>query len=598
MADFVLSSVPWSGENLGFESVWGDGACFLSIETTVAPRRVAVEFEPPFGLVILAQDPAPKRVLAAIRSHAMHFIDAIGVCSGALFHTQTGEIVAFRDVFGWIPLLVTQSGSKSFCLTSSPWVHESLHEKSPIDARWISDFIASREYYSNTGKDSRFVFERREPWKDAFRLLPGEARYFGHRSLRAFLSEFSGKSEIDAPTDEAHECDVYWRRRHYSPCALSFEDAAVALAEAHRRAVATIPNENPVFAISGGLDSTGITAAHIKLHGLTRQNPASAFSLVSSRHRSCDESHELDILERELPIKIRRFDMDETPSISDLELVRRFAGYGPLCAPALEINLHAYRRVAPEPATTTIIFGYGGNYLVKARPEAVLRDLIQRREWVGAADVFMRCKKATKSYLFKRFVAYYLAKWAKLEIIQRRASMRGGALNRAFREKYPQAIFDEVYPLTQVEERAQLYLSRDWEVFVRAIDAVARAARQFFYDPLFSPELYDFCSQMPPQFFFDGRVSRALYKAALSPLLPPGILHHPKVQSFDANVDDVLARNLSRSRLRSWMDEDFTDLEGILAFEERFRQDPASVIAIDYWRVCAVRMWRSMMEGA
>ena len=590
MADFIITtdrSLPLAlGQS--WTPVYSTSRYCLAIEATPTPHDIAHLYESPYIVVALSHTDTPRDVWRAMRSpkdgDSRHFIDALGVCAGIVWNTETDEFCVFRDKFGWIPILATEYGDY-LSITSSPQAHAHINAQRDIDENWFARFL----YGSNETR-------RNDVWRQTSRLYPGEVRLWGGSDLGAFLDLFGdgrGSGGVESGVDA--RSDMYWHRRRYAPLDISFDEAVEALRACHARAIGRIPTTKPpIFTLSGGLDSTSIVAAYARATGATREHPIETFSLLSSRHASCDESTEIDVLAQALPITAHRLDMGLRTDIGDDAIASNAHGYGPICSPGLEINLWTYRQMAPQPYSRTIITGYGGNFIVKARVEAILGDLWKYRKFGELLNYANNVRFSTYRYLAKRYITYLLAKYFGIHKTNTSEAIVRKVCNREFWMRNENPMFDNIFTSTQYQERASMPLCDEWEYMMRAIDITARMSKQYFYDPLFDAELYDFCAQIPPHYWDYGGKDRAVYRAAFMPLLPEAIRTHPKVQSFDEAIVDIVNKNMARfgvdfnvaSRDPSIIDR--TELKKMQSdFVERRQTEHLS----DVWRPTAVDWW-------
>ncbi len=382
---------------------------------------------------------------------------------------------------------------------------------------------------------------------------------------------------------------------------MTFEEAAEALRACHARAVGRIPTiKPPIFTLSGGLDSTGIVAAYARAAGAGSGRRLTTVSLLSKRHASCDESEQIEVLKRSLPIDAHCIDMEEKGLQTDADISEVGLGYGPLCGPGLQINLHAYKTMAPEPGSCVFITGYGGNLLVKARAEAIWRDLLTHFHFYELAEYATKTPYSEIKYIIKRFSAYTLARLFKIRKLSPTEQNVGGICRREFCERHRGSLFDETFAQTHFEERAHIPMTDEWEYLVRAIDATSRLAHQYFYDPLLDAELYDFCAQIPPHYWDYRGKSRAAYRAALEPLLPPEIIAHPKTQSFDNAIIDAMRDNLSGDMAHDDVlsaTDGIIDGEKLKKLQRAFIAGDATSRLPDVWRLTAADWWGARISA-
>jgi hypothetical protein len=475
-------------------------------------------------IILLSRTDSADRVLREFRKYPDRFIDKLGICAGIIWQPHTGKLCVFRDKFGFIPLMLIHHEDGGITVTSSPELHTEHTRHRAVNRAYFGRFLRMIDTPSTDD-----VFDHTE------RILPGEIRHFSTTPNQG--------DNIDWHYQTSQR-SCYWHRRHYTPLNSSYSNLTEQLRQVLIEAASRIPSENPIFTLSGGLDSSGILASYCYSH-----HPSSidAFSLISTSHATCDESHELNILERTFPIQLQRINMDKAWPLSEPELYHKYRSYGPLVAPGIESTLAIYRKIENQFGPRMVITGYGGNFIVKVRNEALWRHLLThavhhkqtRTEIINEISV-LRCQD------LRLLAARILGNLADGKI---RETMKGCftphhhnpyIFNNLFAAQFPIERTDPVFFMSHCEERAWLPISWEWEMCVRALDIIARETSHSYYDPLFDPEVYNFCAQIPPQYFLQCKDYRTIYKDALAPLLPKEIIHHPKIQSFDDLMLDGL----------------------------------------------------------
>ncbi|MCL2326090.1 MAG: asparagine synthase-related protein [Proteobacteria bacterium] len=440
--------------------------------------------------------------------------------SGVIFWPRRDAVCVFRDKFGVMPWMVHVSPEGGLSMTSSPERHAAVAVQAPLDETWFGRFLWGIDAAS---RDDCFLGSERLRAGESLWLRDGRATY-----------------------------QRYWRPSDAPNRSLA-KDHAAQLREALFSAVSRIPDDLPlVFTLSGGLDSSGILATYCS--GLARGTHVNAVSLVSARHPSCDESRELDILEKAFPIRLTRISMDDVWTLREPDLYRQCL-HGPLVAPGIETSLAVYRAMREVHGPCRIITGYGGNFLVKVRREALWRDLLSRRAW----PALVRELTHTRPHQARELLARVIANSADGKLLDTLKRILPAPLQQVIfrphqsvadpktwlccdfvRRHGPESV-DPIFSMTHAQERDFLPVSWEWEMRARALDWVARIGGVTLYDPLFDPELYALCAHFPPGDFLRHGDWRYLYKETLRPLLPRTILTHPKCQTFDAIVHEGIA---------------------------------------------------------
>ena len=516
------------------------------------------------------------------------FIRHIGISSGILWHTQSDEFCIFRDAFGFIPWLSTP---KRGVFTTNPDYHAGMHAHSALNDSWFSNFL---QYKTDTSDA--------DVYEDSERVIPGQARYWIKSDVEAFLSEMV-EDKPREPGILHTKIEQIWDQLDLQP--LDSPRATIAEGLRHEliQAAARIPATNLCFTLSGGLDSSGILAAWLQ----SNAGPVDAVTLVSKAHATCDESHEIDILEKAFPIHVTRLVMDDSWPLSQPQLYRTCKGYGPMCSPGIESTVNMNRTIQDLLGPRTIITGHGGNFIVKARPEAIWRHLLLHPNWNSIAK---EIKAVHQNYhLLRRTLGnlangYFKKLWHALHP-QNQTDPNDPTmwLQPGFRSKHAPERVDPVFFMTHIEERTNMFQTWEWELHARALDIVARQTQHHFYDPLFDFDLYAYCSRIPPQYFLEGGEYRPIYKEALAPLLPPEIIAHPKCQSFDDLMHDGLANQGKPLILKAIEDLNEGPLKDILeanglnasyeAYCDEIHRGNTDIPLLGLWRALSAAIWCS-----
>ncbi len=549
--------------------------------------------QPPFVIAVLSQSAAPDDILRAIGHHRIHFIEHIGVTAGIIWNTQTDEFCIFRDPFGFIPWMGIPQNTG---FTTSPKLQSQKCCGLALNRAWIDRFL---EFRDTTSRDDLFY--------GTSRIRPGEMLFLTQSTPESFLDGIAAGIPHNSTTPAHPEYRDIWSRRSYTQFRASRDELTESLRKHIISAASRIPSSNPCFTLSGGLDSSGVLAAWMQ----NRTGIFDAVSLISRQHPSCDESRELDILEKNFSIRLHRIVMDDAWPLSEPDLYRVSGAYGPLCSPGIESSLAAYRAIEAELGPRTIITGFGGNYIVKVRTEALWRSLIHHADFRGMHAELQAMTRPQLLYLLKRIIGNLADGKIRRFMRQFRNQQRTGIhpdsprtwLDPCFTAQFPPERTDPVFFCTHTQERAWIPLTWDWEFSVRAMDILARQTKHRFYDPLFDLELYDFCAQIPPQLFLYAGDYRTIYREALAPILPDEIIHHPKCQSFDDLMHEGMAKRARPEILRAI--ESFT-IPDILernhlkqAFDQYCRDaagDGPDYPLIHLWRSLSLCLWDTPKE--
>lgn len=431
-----------------------------------------------------------------------------GNVAGFVVDKARAQACVFRDRMGIIPIVGANKPDLGI-ITTSPTLYHSF-------CKGLSLNLDSAAQFLRINHD-----ESQDDWyQGSFRLLP---------------------ATCSLVTPNSRTVHRYWSLQDFEPLRVDFETATELIRSAFdtaMRRASQIPN--PCLSLSGGLDSGAIAGWFCK--NRAHQLPA-AYSLVSSTHPESDESRILDLWQAHSALRVQRIDMAQiSESTSALGL------WGPVSAPGMHITLALFEHIARCQAQCTILTGFGGNFIVHARKENVLRELFAHRQFAQILAELRCLPLAQKRALLHR-VALNRGPAAisrKLQELKRdllavlkpctTLSCPELWLNRAFRSKHAPILGDPLYGMNQLQERAAILRTREWDYNMRMLDAVCRQSTARYYDPLLDPDLFLLCARIPAPHWSQQRNERKAWKAALSPLIAPAILAHPKVQSFDAHA--------------------------------------------------------------
>lgn len=435
--------------------------------------------------------------------------DAIGgAVAGVMIDSQ--GIVVFRDKLGLIPIVIIRSvDQRKMVITTSPDLTTTLTQGRQMNRRWLAHYLSGR--WNDDVEDMM---------SGVSRLLPGELLCI--RTGCVTRHKYWPKSSFFSPI-----------------CVESMDEAVEKLRQSLIAAVKRIPNDRmSVYTLSGGLDSGGIVGITCAQR-LSAGQRLHAVSLISEKYPSCDESREIGIMAKALPVDVHYINMDDIKPLSEVELYRLNA-FGPTIAAGLETTLALFRYVAKKWPGAQLVTGYGGNYLVDTSA------------WTQFHDFTVRGDVANLYRLVKTFDINTLCQLAKYQF----AGMCDGKLRLAVKAYMPWPlkyfVFESERPSelgkrwltpvveeyaaggaplrSQAEERLYAICSWNNELRMRALDKLVRATQVEYYDPLFDPELYETCARLPASLY---EQSRRGYRQALAPFLPSEIIHHAKIQNFD-----------------------------------------------------------------
>jgi len=437
-----------------------------------------------------------------------------GVCGIVLFDDG---FVAFRDKMGCLPLIVIER-AEGVVVTTSPEVVCDVTRGLALNAEWVVHYLRVE---ADSGLEDICVGQTRVP--------PGGC--YVRRGAQSEMARYWPTSSFFEPISIKHD-----------------DEGAEMLRSGLERAVARIPKDKPlVYSLSGGLDSGGIVGISCARGG----GRLKTVSLISKKFASCDESHELDVMEAALPLDMTRINMDDTPSLSRRELYERDA-FCPTVLPGAETTYSLFCEAAKVASNARLIMGHNGNALVYEDPETVVLDLLRRRDIVALAKETWSASLEDGVNLGRRMLR----------------GAFGGKLRSVLKKTLPKAAADRVFakvsawdelgdwltpfaqtahPFTRFTSmlgpdmahvRSNIVQSWRTELSMRILCKFERMTGVVMHDPLCDPELYELCARLPAKLFLHNGKYRWAYREALKPYLPPEIIDHPKVQTFTEPAED------------------------------------------------------------
>ena len=508
----------------------------LAISENSGPYGVSCRQFGHIQVAVLSHTVRCEEVLDSLRRYGDRFQFVLrqkGHVSGVVWNTSSSDMLVFRDIMGNMPWMVTDGDNGPVALTSSPFLHETMVRGRDCNRTWISRFLQESHDISH---DDVFAHTRR--------ILPGECWQYCKPGREWMLL-----ADEAVEGDKQWHVSGYWNRVQYQAMDASYEDLTHGLYTHLMEAAQRIPDRHLCFTLSGGLDSSGIMAAWCRQHP---GNRVDACSLVSGIHDACDESPQLDILEKSFPVNLWRVDMDSASVQNDMGLKGQCRAYGPMCASGMGLLLYFYQSVAEHFGPRMIVTGYGGNYLVSVRYEALLGYLLGHLKSSHVREAVLDELGVMKPQVVRRLAGRVVGnvgsgEWKRLyhSVVKREDTWQKyenvrSWMNPLFAAQFPEPQTDLVCGMSHVQERAWRPQTWAWEERMRMLDWMARQTCHTFYDALKDPILWDYCAQIPPYAMLSRGEYRKCYKDALKQILPNEIICHPKCQHFDDTLHDEI----------------------------------------------------------
>jgi asparagine synthetase B (glutamine-hydrolysing) len=492
-----------------------------------------------------------------------------GALTGCLWHRPSGVVVAFRDRLGNVPLhLRYQDGAGGAVSTLAPHAWRANEGALVVNVAQIRRFLTIHPDHGN---------------EDFFggveRLRPGELVRFQ-----------TGRAGV--------------RRRYWSPVAR--RDLALDPVEQFREALddsvaRSLTAEPTIVCMSGGLDSTAIAASLARHLHATRDHPLDVASMVFPKTAACDESEQLDELERALPLRVHRFGLDEDWPLRDLSSYSRNTSAGPCFHPGTEYELTFRHRIKEQLGSVDLLVGHGGDQMLSVSRLRFLRALWKGRRRAALVRVLWR-SPATANRLA---LIEGLGRDAGLARIldKLRAIRHRRAKPRSPWVLTPEGEPDEPGPDPLRDWRFDNLLSWEWEHASRTLRQAARISQLRSTSPMADFRLWELALDLPADILAMGERNKGLLRAATKGRLPDNIRLRMKLKTFDKQVEKGLG-DLGASKVRRLFRRPRLAEMGLVdtptflrAYEEycgRVRAAGTSgsaVGSLPIWRTVATELW-------
>ncbi|MGI5830777.1 MAG: asparagine synthase-related protein [Bradymonadia bacterium] len=432
-----------------------------------------------------------------------------GRVAGFVYDKILREANVFRDRLGHIPVVYVRT-KKRLVFTTNPQLYLSLCKDLALNQHSLAAYLRVQHDESDL-----------DWYEGSYRVLPASYCY--------------GKAA-------ALKTRSYWALGDLKSLNVDFSQASALIADAFDKSMRRAAmRRNPVLSLSGGLDSGAIAGWFCKN---AEQALPKAYTLVSSKQRTSDESDIIDVWQSETPLQIQRIDMAQIPENADAAAL-----WGPISSPGMHIAYALFQSIAKNTENATILTGFGGNFIVQSRDEVMMRECLRSGKFTSFFEEFRLRSRSERRLMAKRFLAnaFHGIIPSLLQCLPSRVSQKlirpphpladvESWLTAEFRQRHRAADFDPVFSMSQAQERAATLRSREWELSMRMLDSICRQCRLSYHDPLFDAEFFELCARIPARFWHYRNAYRAAWKSAIKPLLPKAVLEHPKIQSFDAHA--------------------------------------------------------------
>ncbi len=441
-----------------------------------------------------------------------------GVVAGAVWDSVRKEAFVWRDPLGMIPILVVQgsgAAAERVRLVSSDPVLPLAYVPTPLRV----NPVRMRGFLSFSGDVGR-----EDVVQGVNRLRPGE-----RMSWRLGV---------------APEYAWHWNP-DLAPISEPVETLAPVLWSKIAEAVARIPGvSEAACTLSGGLDSTVVCAALARYRGLSGSSGSAgripAFSWVSPRFPSCDESTVLPTLARALPIDLHTVEMDGLWPLFQPQLYGDSGVMGPYGAWGLELWGALLTRVKDVRGSDLVLTGFGGNYAIRTRPKdrwcSQLGEASSWREWSKGFVHPPGSRRRLISELAGDRLSEHLGaeRYGRVARLWRRPGPPELPWLRAENWLTGSALPEVREPAAFAAWRLQGFRDWQWELIVRYLYLLSRKHGVRLRDPLLDVGVQALSLGVPAHLHFNNRGRRFLWGRMAAMWLPATIVERKKTQSFTA----------------------------------------------------------------
>ena len=539
------------------DSIWKDNQ-FAIFQSSSSRSTTSFELSPSSRFVIVGEVCLSSRVAFSqwLTSEALTdlqliaiaweqwgldtFSKLIGVFSLAVWDREQQSLTLGRDRAGGRTLYYTTTGE-------TRWISPCLRSLNPYHNR-VLDEIALRDYLC-----CAFVPGERTLWQQVKELRPGSQLSFPGSVCKAFWQLPTGDNKESSVTPQA-----------------SARQLRTLLDQVVREA---LPSEEPVGVfLSGGLDSSGVTAIAAKAHtapvhtysihfGKDTPNELEFSSLVASHCQT--QHHVLEITFRQMWKKL-----PETMAYLDDPIG------DPLTVPNLLLG-----RLA-KASVNVVLNGEGGDPCFggpKNQP-MLLSTLYQAN---------------AKSNGSQGLLQDYLRSFHKC----------AEDLPHLLKPEIWQAVCQQPFVFAPDLESGDRYLDRLMALNIKfkgadhiltKVNNLTRAVGLEGRSPLFDQRIIELSRQIPPEHKLSGAQEKAVLKQALADLLPNTILHRPKsgmmvpvqlgfykhwrrqAKALLLSRNAAIAPYLNQSVLRQWLS---------------YRDDTWQRYGVKLWLIVSLELW-------
>lgn len=500
-----------------------------------------------------------------------------GLMACVLWDESTGQLHAFRDKIGLIPMVYTMDPATRSIVVSS-------------DADWLLE--ASRlPKVVNRSRVTKYLLRINDPGRDDFiqglnRIRPSECLVWSEQQLST---------------------KYYWNpETSYLPPA---NDYPRQFRELLIETLDSLGEHPRVYDLSGGLDSSSLVALAVEQN---RENQSDStihtVSMIAPGHPRTDESVEIKEIVDFLKVDARYFSISNHWPLQNLDSFKEFTGMGPQYHPGGE-HSRTYRQwISREYGDVYVISGVGSDQVLHCDSSNYFQYLISKSD----CKTYLRLLVLARNAKFWQRVGLILLA-DKLSLKDALAKVRDRyKVQKPIRSSWRspeqwvvgnlRSVGDE-RPSKHGLAKLQMKNRWEWELACREIHRKQLVTKTKARYPYFDDRVFSFCLRIPPPELRSNVDLKSLLRNAMKGLLPEQTLNRPKFSSFDSVVEQGIITEVAKEIVTDSevVEKGFIYSDKFLSALSEYRQAYSRVNrhdlgSINIWSVFSLELWMTNLN--
>lgn len=492
-----------------------------------------------------------------LRGLAM-FTHVHGLMACVLWDETTGQLWAFRDKIGLVPMVYTMDpATRNIAISSdADWLLEASRLPRVVNRSRLTRFLLND--FEDRGRDD-FI-------QGMYRIRPRECLIWSRAQLGT---------------------DYYWNPA--TDTLPPSKEHPRQFRQWMSEVLASVGEHPHVFEMSGGMDSPGLVAVAVALQ---EQQATTArvrtVSMVAPGFPGSDESVEIQEIVEYLPLDAHCFSISEHEPLQDLGLFEEFTGSGPQYHPEEQYARAFSDWIRENFGAVDVISGGGADQLLFASRRDLIRSLLAEGRWQEVHRLWKdrKWRRSIAVILLEQVHAKEMVKSMRDVFLP---GIRAGAPGEPLPWRRPENWVVGGEPISQLAaaemegscgakklDAQQQWL---WELSCRGGYRKAKRAGLRTVQPYLDDRLWEFVLRMSPTQLIRGNMPKGLLRDTVASLLPETVVRRPKHSSFDAVVENGLV-NLSQEVVQDIVGQSRLGLLGII-HSMKFKQ---AFVAYQQWK--------------